>query len=203
MKKLNLLKSLGIASMFLFALVLVAPNYGYAAVVDYGADCGGPTGNTCTAGTACKNATAGVAGKCRYAANQNCSTNGECASDICTANRCVGGASGSTGVNLTGDNTRQVGVLVSTELNQSQDLIGTISTVINWFLGFVGIIVFGIFLIAGFEYATAGGDAGKTETAQKRMTNAVIGMVILFFAFTASNTILTFVFGGVQTGSFQ
>ena len=108
-----------------------------------------------------------------------------------------------SGVNLQPDNTRQVGVLVSTELYQSQDLIGTISIVINWFLGFVGIIVFLIFLLAGFEYATAGGDAGKTETAQKRMINAVIGMIILFFAFTDSNTILSFVCGGVETGSFQ
>ena len=182
MKKLNLLKSLGIASMFLFALVLAAPNYSYA--IAEGSACvpgdrnGADTSKWCNAGLACRDTD----------------------TDTTTTDyKCVK----STGVDLTADNTRQVGVLVSTELNQTTDLVGTISTVINWFLGFVGIIVFGIFLIAGFEYATAGGDAGKTETAQKRMTNAVIGMVILFFAFTASNTILSFVFGGVQTSSFQ
>jgi len=179
MKKLNLLKSLGIASMFLFALVLAAPNYGYAATCKVTSDCtvkGEVCNNYLPAQTINGVAVAEVLGTC--------------------------GVGSGAGVTLQGDNTRQVGVLVSTELNQSQDLIGTISTVINWFLGFVGIIVFGIFLLAGFEYATAGGDAGKTETAQKRMTNAVIGMVILFFAFTASNTILTFVFGGVETGAF-
>lgn len=184
MKKLNLLKSLGIASMFLFALVLASPNYGYA-IAQNGACVISSQGNgiasdQCDGGLACKNT--------QFDENGTPITP-----------RCVPSA----GVNLKADNTRQVGVLVSTELNQSQDLIGTISTVINWALGFIGVVVFMIFLAAGFEYATAGGDAEKTQKAQKRMVNAVIGMVILFFAFTASNTILTFVFGGVETGTFQ
>ena len=78
--------------------------------------------------------------------------------------------------------------------NQSTDLVGTIQVVIQWALGFIGIVVFIIFLLAGFEYATAGGDDAKTSTAQKRMVNAVIGLIIIFFAFVASNTILSFVF---------
>jgi amino acid transporter len=77
---------------------------------------------------------------------------------------------------------------------QSTDLIGTISIVIRWALGFIGIVIFLIFLFAGFEYATAGGDEGKASNAQKRMINAVIGLIIVFFAFVASNTILGFVF---------
>jgi amino acid transporter len=66
--------------------------------------------------------------------------------------------------------------------------------IINWSLGFIGIIVFIIFLFAGFEYATAGGDEKKAESAQKRMANAIIGLIIIFFAFVASNAILSFVF---------
>lgn len=77
---------------------------------------------------------------------------------------------------------------------QSTDLIGTISLVIQWALGFIGIVVFLIFLFAGFEYATAGGDEGKATTARTRMVNAVIGLIIIFFAFVASNAILSFIF---------
>lgn len=78
--------------------------------------------------------------------------------------------------------------------NQGTNLVDSIELVIQWALGFIGIVVFLIFLFAGFEYATAGGDEGKASTAQKRMVNAVIGLIIIFFAFVASNTILSFIF---------
>jgi hypothetical protein len=77
---------------------------------------------------------------------------------------------------------------------QSTNLIQTVSIVIRWALGFIGIVIFIIFLLAGFEYATAGGDEGRAKTATARMINAVIGLIIIFFAFVASNAILGFVF---------
>jgi amino acid transporter len=79
--------------------------------------------------------------------------------------------------------------------------INTVSLIINWLLGFIGIIVFVIFLYAGFEYATAGGDETKTKNAQARMANAIIGLLILFFAFVASNAVLSFVFQVNNTNS--
>lgn len=78
--------------------------------------------------------------------------------------------------------------------NQGTNLVDSIELVIQWALGFIGIFVFLIFLFAGFEYATAGGDEGKATTARTRMVNAVIGLIIIFFAFVASNTILSFIF---------
>jgi len=78
--------------------------------------------------------------------------------------------------------------------NQSTNLIDSIEVVIQWGLSFIGIIVFAIFLFAGFEYATSGGDDTKAKSAQSRMVNAVIGLIIIFFAFVASNTILAFIF---------
>ncbi|MEY2986198.1 MAG: Type secretion system pilin, partial [Candidatus Parcubacteria bacterium] len=77
---------------------------------------------------------------------------------------------------------------------QGTSFIDTVELIINWVLGFVGIIIFIIFLYAGFEYATAGGDETKTKTAQSRIANAIIGLIIIFFAFVASNAILSFVF---------
>lgn len=74
------------------------------------------------------------------------------------------------------------------------NLIDVIGIVIRWALGFIGIIVFLIFLFAGFQYATAGGDSAKTEEATKRIVNAIIGLIIVFFAFVASNAVLSFIF---------
>ena len=82
---------------------------------------------------------------------------------------------------------------------QSNNLIETISLVIRWALGFIGIVIFIIFLYAGFEYATAGGDEKQAESAQKRMVNAIIGLIIIFFAFVVSNAVLGFVFPSDDT----
>lgn len=99
-----------------------------------------------------------------------------------------------TSTNLTPD-TRGIGQLPEgSGAFESNNLIGTISVVIQWALGFIGIVIFIIFLFAGFEYATAGGDEGKAKGAQSRMINAVIGLIIIFFAFVASNAVLSFVF---------
>jgi len=76
---------------------------------------------------------------------------------------------------------------------ESTNLIETISIVIRWGLGFLGIFIFGIFLFAGFEYATSGGDDTKAGSARTRMVNAVIGLIITFFAFVASNAVLGFI----------
>ena len=81
-----------------------------------------------------------------------------------------------------------------TGIFEGTSLIEAITIIINWALGFVGIFIFGIFLYAGFEYANAGGDDTKVQAATKRMVNAVIGLIITFFAFVASNAVLSFVF---------
>jgi hypothetical protein len=77
---------------------------------------------------------------------------------------------------------------------EGTSFIDTVELIINWLLGFIGIIVFVIFLFAGFEYATAGDNQDKTKSAQGRMVNAVIGLIIIFFAFVVSNAVLSFVF---------
>lgn len=79
---------------------------------------------------------------------------------------------------------------------EGTSFIDAVELIITWLLGFIGIIIFVIFLFAGFEYATAGDNQDKAKSAQSRMVNAVIGLLILFFAFVASNAVLSFIFGG-------
>jgi hypothetical protein len=84
---------------------------------------------------------------------------------------------------------------------QGTSFIDTVELIINWILTFVGIFIFGIFLYAGFEYATSGGNDDKAKEARSRMANAIIGLLILFFAFVASNAVLSFVFQTNNNGN--
>jgi hypothetical protein len=81
-----------------------------------------------------------------------------------------------------------------TGLQEEGTVIELVADIINWLLGFIGVVVLGLFIYAGVQYATAGGDEGKTQSAVRMMTNAVIGLLILFIAYAASNAILGFVF---------
>jgi len=60
-------------------------------------------------------------------------------------------------------------------------------------LGALAVIVF--FLMGAFEWITAGSDSKKTETARSRMTNAVIGLVILVSSFTILSFVSKIFFG--------
>lgn len=60
-------------------------------------------------------------------------------------------------------------------------------------LGALAVIAF--FIWGAFEWITAGSDSKKTETARSRMTNAVIGLVILVSAFTILSFISKLFFG--------
>ncbi|NMB92470.1 MAG: hypothetical protein GYA31_02505 [Parcubacteria group bacterium] len=52
-----------------------------------------------------------------------------------------------------------------------------------------GILAFVMIVVAGFEYATSGGDTNKQKDAQDRIANAIIGLVLLFAFWVILNTI--------------
>jgi len=65
---------------------------------------------------------------------------------------------------------------------------------INLIIIVAGILVF-IFLVwGGVEWLTSGGDKGKTENAQKRITAALTGLAIIAAAWAISK-IITYFFG--------
>lgn len=71
-------------------------------------------------------------------------------------------------------------------------LIGLIISGLTWL--FVIIIITAlIFLIwAGIQWITSGGDKGKIETARKRITYTIIGLVVAFAAFMIVNSVASF-----------
>jgi len=55
-----------------------------------------------------------------------------------------------------------------------------------------GITLFAFLVWGGIEYMTSGGDKAKTETAQKRITSAIIGVAIIASGFAVWKLALYF-----------
>lgn len=66
-----------------------------------------------------------------------------------------------------------------------------IGSIINAALGFLGIILLGYLLFAGFLWMTSGGDTEKAGQAQTMIKNAIIGLIIIVASFAISNFVLT------------
>jgi len=76
----------------------------------------------------------------------------------------------------------------------SGNLLDYIENIVNWGLGFVGIIVFLLIVYAGFLYLTASGNQDQTKKAIAVLQNTVIGAIMILFAFVLTNAIVGFVF---------
>lgn len=80
------------------------------------------------------------------------------------------------------------------------DLPTYIGRVINYVLGLLGIILVIIFIYAGFLYMTSEGVADKIDKAKKMMSAAVIGMVIIFAAYSIAAFIMKLIFDATGLG---
>lgn len=89
----------------------------------------------------------------------------------------------------------------ATALNNigTRDIRSVIISIINIFLGLLGIIAIIIILYGGYVYMTSAGDPNKIDKAKKILINGAIGLGIIFFSWA----IATFVFRmfGVGVGS--
>src|SRR5690348_6787394 len=70
------------------------------------------------------------------------------------------------------------------------DLFTIIGRVINVALGFVGIVLLGLLLYAGWLWMTSEGDAKKIDSAKTMIRNAIIGLLIIVSSFAIVNFIL-------------
>ncbi|MFZ6036588.1 MAG: pilin [Patescibacteria group bacterium] len=62
------------------------------------------------------------------------------------------------------------------------DLENTVINVVQWVLGFLGLIAVIMILIGGFQWITAGGNEEKVASAKKVISAAVIGLIIVLLA---------------------
>ncbi len=69
-------------------------------------------------------------------------------------------------------------------------LIDLVRTLLNYFLGFLGIIALAIVIYGGFMYVTAGVNDSGAETGKKVLTYAAIGIIVILLSFVIVNTLL-------------
>lgn len=73
-----------------------------------------------------------------------------------------------------------------------------VGRIINIALSLLGIIFLVLGVYAGFRWMTARGEKGDVEEAQKTLTNAVIGLVIVIAAYAISNFVIGEFFAATQ-----
>ncbi len=62
--------------------------------------------------------------------------------------------------------------------------------VINYFLGFLGLIAVIMIIYGGFTYVTAAGKQEAVDSAKKTILYAIVGIVIILLSFAIVNTIV-------------
>lgn len=64
------------------------------------------------------------------------------------------------------------------------NLENIVSTIVGFLIILAGLWFFIIFITGGLSYISAGGESGKIEEARKKMTNGVIGVIIVVAAYS-------------------
>jgi flagellar basal body-associated protein FliL len=65
-----------------------------------------------------------------------------------------------------------------------------IGMIINAVLSLIGVIFLIIIIVSGFKWMTAGGNEETITKAKKNLSNAVIGLMVIFAAFIITNFVV-------------
>lgn len=68
-------------------------------------------------------------------------------------------------------------------MNSAPPLPGPVVDVINFLSYGIGIVVVGMIIVGGIQYATSGGVPQKVEAARRRITNSLIALALYVFMF--------------------
>ena len=122
-----------------------------------------------------------------YALGEACTKTSECAKTTTGGQpQCVKGFCTLLGIEAveegTAENTLNLG---------SQDLVTTITQIINLALSLLGIIAVIIILIGGFKWMTAGGNEDKVGEARKMIFAGIIGLAIILSAWAIAKFVIT------------
>lgn len=102
----------------------------------------------------------------------------------------TGGSGGNPGnaINNIGSQVQTVGS--NTGLGGSNNLGVLVGRLINSALGLLGIVLVVIVIYAGFLWMTAQGNDEKVKQAKKMITNAVVGLVLIFAAYAITTFVV-------------
>ena len=83
--------------------------------------------------------------------------------------------------------------------NTNSDLPGVVISIINIVLGLLALIAVIIVLIGGFEWMTAGGNEETITKAKKIIGSAMIGLLVILFAYAITVLVFNVVLSGGTT----
>ncbi len=109
------------------------------------------------------------------------------------------GASNAFAISAAGDNFGvQAPSRIASATGGTGDFKGLLLTIINSFLGFLGVLAVIMVIYGGFMYITGSGDPAKADKGKKVITYAIIGIVVILISFALINTVLGVALGGAQ-----
>ncbi len=73
------------------------------------------------------------------------------------------------------------------------DLRSGVVSLINYFLGFLGLVAVIVIIFSGVKLVASQGNDGKVKEAQKTILYAALGLLIVFFAYAIVNFIVSIV----------
>jgi hypothetical protein len=79
---------------------------------------------------------------------------------------------------------------IQTATGGETSIINLVRTILNYFLGFLGILCIAIVIYGGFMYVTAGINEDNASTGKNILTYAAIGILIILLSFVIVNTLL-------------
>lgn len=85
--------------------------------------------------------------------------------------------------------TDQPGIIAQLSGGQT-GLRGIVLTIINFFLGFLGLLAVIMVIYGGFLYVSSAGNEENVNKAKKILLYAVLGIVIIIVSFALVNTLL-------------
>lgn len=80
-------------------------------------------------------------------------------------------------------------------LSEVESTNSLLRTIIIFLITLAGLYSFIQFILGGFGIISAGGDSAKVETAQKQITNAIIGLVVIGASFLIAAVVSQLLFG--------
>lgn len=85
----------------------------------------------------------------------------------------------------------EIGMAFGEDSANSEDVRVKVVRIINIVLSILGILVVCLIIFAGFQWMTAAGNEDQVTKAKKTLKNAIIGLVIIFIAWSITSFILT------------
>ena len=83
-----------------------------------------------------------------------------------------------------------MGELEGIDLGKEKDPTVVVSSIINVVLSLLGITAVIIILLGGFKWMTAQGNADKVTEAKDLIKNGIIGLVVIFFAYSIAKFVI-------------